>query len=149
MDPSFPAGVPIAGVMSPVREVSLRGTADLAYWAERLKKEGLTSEEAERRARMLMVFADCSFKGIRAREVSFSILVRPREGEVRGTACFLERAFNSVRFFAWVERMYFSTPYFLAKIGVDPALPASVDLRLKDGGGFAALMAAGGRTPRW
>ncbi len=59
-----------------VREVSLLGSADLGYWAERLRVEGLTPVEHASRARVLVVACDSKFFGVRFRELSFSFFVR-------------------------------------------------------------------------
>lgn len=148
MEVSFPPGVRTAAIVAPVREVTLRGSADLRFWTERLQPEELVPEPDEGRATMLVVAARYSFKLVRAREASICVLVRPREGEEPGSSCFLERAFQSVRFFAWVERVFFHTPYFRARIAVDPAFPAAIDLRPAGGGGLAASMAPGKREPQ-
>lgn len=47
-----------------VRDVSLLGTADLEFWVERLKSEGLTPVEHAGRARVLVV-GDSKFLGVR------------------------------------------------------------------------------------
>jgi hypothetical protein len=41
-------------------------------------------------------------------------------------AAFMLQAFNSIRFFAWVERTMFRTPYAHGQIDVNPAIPARV-----------------------
>jgi hypothetical protein len=111
-----------AARLSNVREVSLLGTADLAFWRDRLRAEGLAPAERDGRAQVLVVAADAKFFGIRFREVSFSVLVAsPAEGAL------LLRAFNSSRFFAFCERFFFSTPYYAADVRVSTA-PASVQV---------------------
>lgn len=50
-----------------VREVSLPGSADLGFWAERLRGEGLTPVEHAGRARVLVVACDSKFFGVRVR----------------------------------------------------------------------------------
>ena len=76
-----------------VREVSLLGSADLAFWRERLKPEGLEAEERDGRAQILIVGAEAKFRGIRFSELSFSVMVHG--------GMFLLRALNSRRFFAF------------------------------------------------
>src|SRR5947207_14645228 len=100
-----------AADLAHVREVSLRGTADLAFWQDRLAKEELAPAADDGHAHLLIIAADLKFIGVRFREVSFSVLVE-RRGEGTGSdAAFLVRAFNSCRFFAFSERVFFSTPY--------------------------------------
>ena len=52
-----------------VREVSLLGSADLGFWVERLRVEGLTPVEHAGRARVLVVACDSKFFGVRFREL--------------------------------------------------------------------------------
>src|SRR5690242_3180155 len=49
--------------LSHVREVSLFGTAELAYWEWRLKPEGLTPAERKGRAEILVSGAEGRFMG--------------------------------------------------------------------------------------
>ncbi len=104
------------------------GNADLDYWTKRLQIEALTPAARDGRAQVLLCATDSKFKGIRFRELSFSVFV-DRHSESSADAAFLIHAFNSVRFFAWVERACFSTPYHHAQIEVDVGLPASFQAR--------------------
>src|SRR5438874_1002571 len=72
--------------LSGVREVSLLGTADLAFWKEQLMKENLVPAENNGRAQLLIVSADMRFMGVRFREVSFSVLVSPPKNSTRRDA---------------------------------------------------------------
>lgn len=47
-----------------VREVSLLGSADLGFWAERLRGDGLTPVEHAGRAQVLVVACDSKFFGV-------------------------------------------------------------------------------------
>src|SRR5262252_5986485 len=70
-----------AAELAHVREVSLLGTADLAFWKDRLLKEELLPAESDGRAQLLIIAADAKYLGVRFRELSFSVLVsRPEEG---------------------------------------------------------------------
>jgi hypothetical protein len=109
-----------------VREVSLHGTADLAFWKDRLARDNLAPVEQDGKAQVLLVAAEMRFWGIRFRELSFSVQVsRPGQGP-RGDAAFLIHAFNSCRFFAFCERVFFSTPYYYGDVRVSAVPPASV-----------------------
>jgi hypothetical protein len=111
-----------------VREVSLLGTADLAFWKDRLLKEDLVPLERDGKARLLIVAADLKFRGVRFREVSFSVLVSPPGEETRQDAAFLVHAFNSCRLFAFCERVFFSTPYYHGDVHISTSVPLSIRL---------------------
>ena len=52
-----------------VREVSLHGTADLAFWKDRLRPVGLHPSESEGRARLVIGAIDSRYMGIAFRDV--------------------------------------------------------------------------------
>jgi hypothetical protein len=121
-----------AAQLAHVREVSLLGTADLDFWKERLQKEDLLPSEQDGKARLLVIAADSKFMGLRVRVVSFSVLVsRPGE-QTQRDAALLILAFNTIRFFAFCERVFFSTPYSHGDVRVSTAIPTSMQL-LKGG----------------
>src|SRR5690348_9916827 len=101
-----------AAQVAHVREVSLLGTADLAFWKDRLLKEDLQPAESDGQAQLLIIAANLKYMGIRFRELSFSVLVSRLEAGVQQDAAYLVRAFNSSRPFAFCERVFFSTPYY-------------------------------------
>jgi hypothetical protein len=103
--------------ISHVREVSLRGAADSAFWKNKLEHENLILAETDGQAQNMITAADAKYMGMRFREVSFSILTSGYRGvEVAGA--YLLQAFNSNRFFAFCERTLFSTPYSHADVRV-------------------------------
>lgn len=65
----------------------------------------------------LLIAADMRFLGVPFREVSLSILTG--ENEAR-----LVQAWSSVRFFAWCERTFFSTPYAHGNVHVTTDPPS-------------------------
>jgi hypothetical protein len=132
-----------------VREVSLRGTADLDYWQDRLKDEDLTLAQRDGKAQVLIVAAEMRFLGVRFREVSFSILVRHMQEGLPPDGAFLVQAFNSRRMFAFVERVLFSTPYRFGDVRVAALFPASILLLLSGAVVFQTTMegATRGRMP--
>jgi hypothetical protein len=90
-----------AAELAHVREVSLLGTADLAFWKEQLLKEDLLPAERDGQAQILIIAASAKYMGVRFQELSFSVLVsRVKEGN-RQDAAYLLRAFNSSRLFAF------------------------------------------------
>jgi hypothetical protein len=145
------ASVKYVAELTHVREVSLRGTAEMALWKNRLIGEGLVPAEQDGRAQIMIIAADMTFKGVRFSEVSFSVLVARDEQEAPRDAAFLVQAFNSCRLFAFCERALFSTPYDHGDCRVSTSSPASI--RLSTGGQvvFRAEMqddlTAAGREP--
>lgn len=109
---------PNAAVVEDVQEVSLLGSADLAFWAEHLRAEGLRPAEHQGQARITVVATGARFKGMPFRELAITVAVA---GE--GEAGFLLHAFNTSRFFAFVERTCFKTPYYPGQVelGTDGA----------------------------
>ncbi len=110
----------------PVREVSIRGAADLRFWRDRLRAEGLEPEERDGRAQLLICGAAMKFKGISFAEMSVSVKV------AGPNSVFLIFAFNSSRLFSFSERVFFSTPYRYAKVELETAPRPS--LRVVDRG---------------
>ena len=125
-----------------VQEVSLLGTADIAFWKDRLLKENLLPDESGDQAQLLIIAANSEYMGVRFRELSFSVLVSRLEAGVRQDAAYLVRAFNSCRLFAFCERVFFSTPYYHGDVRVSALLPASMHLINKGEVVFAAEMGA-------
>lgn len=117
-----------AAELTQVREVSLLGTADLAFWKERLQKEELVPAERDGKAQLMVVAADSKYMGIRFAELSFSVLVSPRRNRFGRDAAFLVHAFNSCRFFAFCERALFATPYEHGDVRVTTSFPACIQL---------------------
>ena len=124
---------------SQVREVSLLGTADLAFWDSRLQKENLRPLQRGGRAQILIIAAEMTYLGIRFTEVSFSVLVFVPEYETQDSA-FLVHAFNSCRLFAFCESSFFATPYSHANCHVSVSDCASIEITLRGKHFFGAKM---------
>jgi hypothetical protein len=133
--------------LSHVREVTLLGTADLAYWQDRLREEKLDPAERDGQAQVMVSAAELKYWGVRFREVSFSVQVRPVEDLTRPNAAYLLGAYNSLRMFAFVERIFFSTPYRYGDVRVSASLPAFVHIFKNDDVVFRAEMGADGVEP--
>lgn len=131
-----------AAELAHVQEVSLLGTADLAFWKERLRKEDLLPAEIDGQAQILIIAANSKFMGVRFRELSFTVLVSGLKAGGRQDAAYLVRAVNSCRFFAFCERVFFKTPYCPGDVRVSAPLPASMRLVKKGKVVFAAEMGA-------
>ena len=119
--------------LTDVREVALAGTADLAYWRERLRGEGLVPLDEDGRASLLLTAIESKFGGIPFRELSISVLLP-------GGGAFLAHAFNSSRLLAFAERAFFQTPYHLAQLTVDERHPVSIGVGRNGRDLFAAQM---------
>ncbi|MEQ2006432.1 MAG: hypothetical protein ABMA26_06515 [Limisphaerales bacterium] len=128
--------------LSHVREVSLRGTADLGFWTARLGEENLAPVERSGRAEVLIIAAEMTYMGIRFTEVSISLPVTV-PGQGTRAAAFLVHAFNSCQFFAFCERRLFKTPYSHADCHVSATGGASVRISLRGETVFRAAMAPG------
>jgi hypothetical protein len=115
-----------AAELAHVREVSLLGTADLAFWKQCLRKELLLPAEKDGQAQLLIVATDSKYLGVRFRELSFSVLVRRDERGCRPDGAFLVHALNSCRLFAFCERVLFSTPYYYGDCRVATSFPATI-----------------------
>ncbi len=100
-----------------VREVGLRGTAELAYWQDTLRSEGLAPLAEGGRAVLMLAAIDATFRGIPFRELSISVALT--DG-----GAFLAHAYNSSRLLAFAERVFFQTPYHLAELTVRERPPA-------------------------
>ncbi|HSD83597.1 MAG TPA: hypothetical protein VLG46_07055 [Anaerolineae bacterium] len=120
-----------------VAEVMLIGSADLTFWQERLKPEGLRLYNSAGCAEVLISATQLKWKGVTSRELTVSIGVADRADETRRGGAYLAQAFNSLALFAWSERTFFKTPYFPGEIQVEVNRPA-IELRLKHTTVFAA-----------
>lgn len=109
--------------ISPVREVTLVGNADLDFWQSRLASHGFYAMNDDGQAQLILCAVDSQFMGLRFRELSISVAVTRREFGTSLDGVFLTHAFNSRRFFAFVERARFHTPYFPADLRVEVQIP--------------------------
>src|SRR4051812_34281167 len=103
-----------AAELSHVREVSLLGTADGAFWTQRLRDEDLLLAHRDGKAQVMIVAADSKFMGVRFGELSISVLASDRANH----GAYLVHAWNSCRFFAFCERSFFATPYAHGEVQV-------------------------------
>lgn len=110
--------------VSNVREVTLLGSADLAYWRDHLHSTGLYPVPESGEAQIVMSATEARFMGIRFREFPISIPVSLTDGGPQD-GYYLIHAINSIRFFAFVERVRFRTPYFYGRVEMSHALPSA------------------------
>ncbi|MFO1499498.1 MAG: hypothetical protein U1G07_14065 [Verrucomicrobiota bacterium] len=131
-----------------VREVSLLGTADLAFWAERLRQARLVPVDHRGKARILVTAAEMSYVGVPFTEASFSIFVCVPEQEDQQEAALLLQGFNSSRLLAWCERRLFATPYQHSRCHASVAPTASIQIIAGEQILFEAQMRRGAVSPR-
>ncbi|MCC7430371.1 hypothetical protein IT568_05980 [bacterium] len=105
-----------------VKEVTLLGTANANFWQKLLENTNLTLDlTPDGKAQILIISAELKFKGVRFREVSYSLLISHKNNILKGS--YLIYAFSSDRFFAFCERTFFSTPYFFEKVNLATSFP--------------------------
>ena len=137
--------------LSGVQEISILGIADLGFWKQRLRRSGLIPAERDGHAQIMIIAASATFAGIKFRELSFSVLAANPSGAIGRDSAYLEHAFNSCRFFALCERVFYSTPYRHADVRLAGTFPASIELVAQGRIAFQARMQvttpAGSRAP--
>lgn len=111
-----------------VREVSLLGLADLAFWAERLRPESLHPAVVDGRAQILISGVSSRFIGLAFRELVIAVSTSNALGGGGRDGAFLLYAFNSSRLLGWSERTFFSTPYYHAHVDVAIGPPAQISV---------------------
>lgn len=134
-----------------VREVTLRGTADFAFWQSQLADYELEPADHYGRARILVIAASMRYMGMQFTEVSFSVEVVPPDQCEQPDAGFLIHAFNTSRMFAFSERVVFGTPYYHADCRLSTIAPISIGVAESGRTVFHAAMnsgAAAGVTSR-
>jgi hypothetical protein len=140
LSPAVPAHIKYVVKVPHVREVSLYGNADLAFWRERLAPEGLAPRDENGRAELLLIAAHMRWMGVWFSELSISIAL---ESEAPAKM-FLIHAFNSIPWFAWVERVLFQTPYYPGQTRLETRAPLALEVE----GQLSARMTAA-REPAW
>jgi hypothetical protein len=99
--------------VEPVREIALMGHADAKLWSPQLLREGLEPLEQDGRVEVLICAANMRWGGVTFTEVTFS--VRLATATPIGSAIYLSHGFTSSGLFAFMERLFFKTPYRSAK----------------------------------
>jgi hypothetical protein len=108
-----------------VEEVSVVGGAELGSWAGRMERDGLRPLPVEGRAEITLLACSSTYMGIRFRELALAVTVAQPTSASALHGAYLVKAWNSVRFFAFVERAWFKTPYEPARVSVDAGPPAA------------------------
>ncbi|MBL9122842.1 MAG: hypothetical protein JNG90_04365, partial [Planctomycetaceae bacterium] len=110
-------------VIHPTRDVTLQGRADLAYWTSELAAQQLHPQAADGWAQLWITATESRFFEIRFRELTISVIVDSVPPAAADNGVYLVSAFNSVGWFAWVERNLFGAPYSSADISVSHEVP--------------------------
>ncbi len=141
-------------VVSGLKEVTLVGSADPTFWKERLKPEGLNPYVKDGRAELLIATTDSRWLGMPFKELTIAISICLAEGCPEPQGLFLIQAFNSRRFFAFIERSFYQTPYDLGAISVKSRPPLAIKVG-KGGDNYLsvdmaeAIPGLGSEADRW
>ncbi len=127
-----------------VQEVSLFGAADVDFWREQLKPEGLAPRADTGRAELTLIAARMQWMGVWFSELSISIALSP----AAPARAFLLYAFNSIPWFAWAERTFFQTPYYPGQTQLETRAPARMGLSIAGAMSLSAAMTET-RAPTW
>lgn len=144
-NPASSAPAPYITVIPQVREVTLLGSADLAFWQGCLAPEGLAPSPAQGRAQLVLSAPDLRWSGIRFQEFSIAVVAGPPPDGEPAAGLYLAGAYNSSRLLAFLERALFQTPYDHRPTRVDAAFPASISVGGGAGDSFRAAMAPSAR----
>lgn len=134
----FRAAAAVRGVV----EVTLRARADLGFWKRELSPQGLAPVERGGAASLLIGANAARFAGFRFQELALAVEVEPDLNSGLAREAFLWQGFTSRRFFAWVERNRFRTPYRHAAIRVSGGPSAGFEVGIAGRPQLRAAMAA-------
>lgn len=101
------------------QEVTLVGHADAAFWAEKLADEGLFPFREAGQAKLTVGAVASRWMGVGFAELMVAVTTASDRSGTSPNGMFLVSAYNTSRFFTFVERYYFKTPYSLGKIDLD------------------------------
>ena len=94
-----------------VKELMIRGNADLAYWKEALKVAGLHPTNINGKAFVYISTTNATYSTLRFREVSIYVGISKVEDGDAVDALFLAHAYNSSPLLAMLERRLFYSPH--------------------------------------
>lgn len=132
-----------AAQLSNVRDVSVRGFANLNYWTDYLEPYSLKPAVCEDKAEIIIIGGDARFRGVAFRELSFALILDPDHAANCKEAAFLLHAFSSCWCFAFCERVFFSTPYTHANVSLSTSFPASMCIEIGKDDVFRIAMGSG------
>ncbi len=112
-----------------VREVTLAGTADAAFWREQLDSYGLVPYLIDGRAQLAVGGTALRWLGFAFRELTVSVAVSTRPDGSSNDGWFLAAAVNTSPMLAAMERSMFQTPYVPGELRVEASERPCVELR--------------------
>lgn len=118
------------------QEVTLYGSADLAYWEKKLRPEKLVPVEQNGRARLMISAVASCWLGVKFREFMIAVEVNPKhhtQDVGTSTSLYLLTAYNTSRPFAFMEQRYFQTPYSYGNVEVQCGSQSSFRLKPRTG----------------
>ncbi len=122
-----PQNAKFVAEISGVKELRLIGRADLHFWNKHLSGNSFQAFAAENGCAEITVGAtELVWKRFRFNELTVSLAVADESNARKQIGYFLLHAFNSNRFFAFCERVFFSTPYFFGTVNLKETTPASL-----------------------
>lgn len=140
MNTISPEKAKYAAVVSNVKELRLIGEADLDFWNRYLADKPFQALNKNGSAEITVAATELVWKGFQFNELTIFLTVAERNEPEKEAGVFLIQAFNSNRFFAFCERIFFSTPYYFGQIGLRAAIPGSMSARTNNRNIFTAQM---------
>lgn len=122
------ASIKYAADLDNVKEVTLHGTADLSFWEAVLRKERFFPYQEADEAVLLLSAVDAKWRGFKFQEFVIAVGVSYNESGTSLDGYYLPQAFNSSKFLAFSERVFFRTPYAQGDIELRNKLPAFIKL---------------------
>lgn len=128
--------------VEPVREVILEGRADPGYWQHQLDAHGLDAQRVDGQARLMIGAFSARWMGIAFREAIVVVAIEASEADARIAEHWYQTiGINQNRFFAFVERVRFKTPYERGRVEVQVGDNAAFTLLTRGAGRLAAQRA--------
>lgn len=121
-----PQNAKYVAVVRDVRELRLLGRAKLDFWNAQLSNKPFQAFSDDGFAEITIAATELVWKGFRFNELTVSLTVAAKDDSQNQIGYLLLHAFNSNRFFAFCERMFFSTPYHFGKVSVREITPCAM-----------------------
>ncbi len=124
------------------QEVTLDGSADLAYWQKKLLPQKLVPVEEHGQARLMISAVASCWLGVRFREFLIAVLANPVDQSPEAGSSpgfYLLTAYNTSRAFTFVEQRYFQTPYTYGTVEVQCGRMPSCLLKQRTGEMLSAV----------
>lgn len=123
-----------------VKELRLIGSANLDFWNNYLSGEPFQAFAAAGCAEITIGATELVWKKIRFNELTVSLTIADEADAQKPIGYFLLHAFNSNRFFAFCERVFFSTPYYFGKVQLRETMTRTINAGANNQNVFKAGM---------